>query len=293
MTVTVVTDSAASLPADAAERFGIVVVPMTLVLGGVVYPDDEVPLEELIGHLGTEHVSTASPSVGAFLKAMESASEEGEVLVLTVSSNMSSTFDAARTAAGYLAPGSVQVIDTKTAAGAQGLVALAAARQAERGAALEEVAAVAERVASRVRLLGSLDNLEYLARGGRVPVAAARAGRTLGVRALFEFSDGRATARRPALSASATVDRLVGECLAGGRDGARLHAAVLHARCPDLAEGLCERVVAGAPDAVTFLAPFSPVMVAHTGPGLLGVAWWWDDDGDRAMHLLMTAPGDH
>ena len=48
MSVTVVTDSAASLPAGASEDLGIVVVPMTLVLGGVVYADGDLSPEELV-----------------------------------------------------------------------------------------------------------------------------------------------------------------------------------------------------------------------------------------------------
>ncbi len=283
MTVTVVTDSAASLPSDAVDQLGIAVVPMTLVMGGLVYPDDEIPMGELVARLNRETVTTASPSVGAFLKSMEAAAQDSDVLVLTVSSQMSSTFEVARTAARYLRSGSVRVVDTKTAAGAQGLVVLAAAEEAARGTSLGQVTATAERVASRVRLLGTLENLEYLARGGRVPVAAARAGHSLGVRAVFEFSRGGVKPRRPALSTNAAVDRLLGACLAGAGRRGRLHAAVLHAQAEGLAERIAQGIRAAQPDAATFLAPFGPVMIAHTGTGLVGVAWWWDD-ADRGEH---------
>ena len=277
MTVTVVTDSAASLPADAVDRLGIVVVPMTLVLGGIVYADGDVPVDELMARSETESVSTSSPSPGDYLKALEARGADGDVLVLTVSSRMSATFEVAKAASHYIGPGAVRVVDTGTAAGGQGLVALAAAARAARGAPLEEVAAEADRVASRVRLYAALENLDHLARSGRVPGAAAWAGRSLGVRAMFEFSKGSVKPRRPALSTSAAIDRILDASLDRREHGSVLHIAVLHAQAQQLAEDTASRIRRSVPDAELFVAPFSSVMVAHTGPGLIGAAWWWDD----------------
>ena len=64
----------------------------------------------------------------------------------------------------------IRVFDSTAAAGSQALIALEAARAAYRGAALEEVESVARHVSSRVRLVAYLDTLEYIHRGGRVPV---------------------------------------------------------------------------------------------------------------------------
>jgi fatty acid-binding protein DegV len=58
--------------------------------------------------------------------------------------------------------------------------------------------------------------------------------------------------------------------------GARLHLAALHAGAPEPAERLLEQVRAEVEPATAFLGSFSPVMVVHTGPGLVGLGWWWD-----------------
>jgi DegV family protein with EDD domain len=158
-------------------------------------------------------------------------------------------------------------------------VALAAAACAAEGKGLDDVAAEAERVASRVRLLAALDNLDYLARSGRVPGAAAWAGRSLGVRAMFEFSKGSVKPRRPALSTSAAIERMLDACFDRRERRDVLHVAVLHAQAQHPAEDMVSRIRGSAPDADLFVAPFSSVMVAHTGPGLIGAAWWWDDTG--------------
>lgn len=283
MSVTVITDSAASLPPSASERLGIGVVPMTLVLGGLVYSDGDLTPDELVGRAAHEAVSTSSPTPGAFLKAVASATDHdeagGQVLILTVSSAMSSTFEVAHVAAGYVDEAEVRVIDTGTAAGAQGLVVLAAAELAASGATLDDVVLRAEHVASRVRLMASLSSLDYLARSGRVPGAAAWAGRSLGMQAMFEFVTGGVRTRLPARSEQAAVDRMVGALVRSRpRDlpNAVLHAAVLEAQAAGAAERLRALVVGAQPEAEIFEAPFSSVMIAHTGPGLAGLAWWWE-----------------
>jgi DegV family protein with EDD domain len=284
MTVTVVTDSAAALPPDLVARYDIQVVPLVLNVGDDRYRDGEISLDDLVRRF-EEPISTAAPSPGEFATVMADALRSGPVVTLTLAAGMSSTHDSAKLAAKLVsdadprAPADggpdVAVLDTGTAAGAQGLVVLAAARAAAEGADQYEVVATAERVAGRVRLAATVADLERLARSGRVPDAARWIGDRLGVRPLFEFRDGRARPLRPAFSAEAALDRILQRCAAGAGGGAQLHVTVLHALNPDAAATLAERVQALSP--VSFLVgPFSPVMVAHTGRGLAGLAWWWE-----------------
>jgi fatty acid-binding protein DegV len=71
------------------------------------------------------------------------------------------------------------------------------------------------------------------------------------------------------------------------RRGSALHVSALHALEPEIAEELLRQVRAYVEPATAFVGSFSPVMVAHTGPGLAGLAWWWEDkspqepDGSR------------
>ena len=297
--VTVVTDSAAALPDELADRLGIRVVPLWLVIGDERHRDGDLPLDELVRRF-SEPISTSAPSPGEYAEVIAAARRSGPVVVLTVSQRMSSSFESAVLAAKQVADEAAQagtatsavrdpagpddlptvtVLDTGTAAGAQGLVVLAAAEAAGAGADGPAVVAAVERVAGRVRLVATVADLERLAASGRVPEAARRIGDRLGVRPLFEFRDGRARPLRPAFSAAVALDRIVQRCTADapGRTPppGRLHATILHALDPATAEELRRRVEALQP-ASCHIAPFSPVMVAHTGRGLAGLAWWWD-----------------
>jgi DegV family protein with EDD domain len=276
VTVAIVTDSAAALPAELAARHRITVVPMWLTIGGQSVREGERPLSEL---LGDERVSTSGPAPGEFEAAIEPRLGDDGVLVLTIAASMSGTHEAATVAARELGD-RVRVVDTATAAGAEALVALAAAAAAERGASLDEVEAVAKDVVERVQLVASVPNLDHLVRSGRVPGIAGWAGRRLHINPLFEFSSGKVHRLRPALSADAALDRMVSRFQRSREPHTRLHVAVLHALAPDAAARLLERVVADVTPATKFIGEFGSVMVVHTGPGLYGLAWWWEPDGD-------------
>ncbi len=276
--VAVVVDGAASLPADLAERHGIFVVPMTLAIDGEVRPDVSVPLDELLERLPRGEVTTSSPAPGDFAVALERARGSADaVLVLTLAAEMSSSYSAAGLAAQLDAPG-VRVVDTRTAAGGEGLVALAAARSAQAGGAIEDVEAAARTAIERVRLVATLDDLDALARSGRVPHLVRRATSALHVKPLFEFRNGAAHALTPAHGERAARHRIVERCLADRpSDGAaRLHLAALDAQATDRARLLVDDVLAEVPDADWFIGSFGPVMIVHVGPGVSGLAWWWE-----------------
>jgi DegV family protein with EDD domain len=275
MSVSIVTDSAASLPPDLAARHDITVVPLSLTLGGISYHDGDLSLAELLSRVG-EGVTTSAPSPGEVGKAIDERLDGDGVVVLTIAGTMSGTFHAAHVASS-LVDGPVRVLDTETAAGAEGLVVLAAAVRAKEGVGLDQVEATALHVRERVRLVATVDSLDHLVRSGRVPGIAGRAGRGLGLNPLFEFRRGHPRPLRPALSRQAALDRMAAALLGSRVTGARLHVAAMHAGAPGPAERLLEQVRAEVDPATAFVGSFSPVMVVHTGPGLVGLAWWWDE----------------
>lgn len=283
MAVAIVTDSASSLPAGLAADREITVVPMVVLIDGVATHDGELPLEEVVER-SARGLSTSGPSPGEFRDAIARRMGPDGVLVLTVARTMSGTYDAAcvgaelssRTRGEGDAP--VRVVDTGTAAGAQALVVLAAARRAAAGVDIDEVEATALHVASKARLVATLDDLSHLVRSGRVPGIAGWAGRKLRVNPLFEFAAGRVALLRPAFGEDAALERIVSRfLLSRGADvHARAHVAALHALAPVRAARLLDLVREEVEPATALLTSFGPVMIAHTGPGVAGLAWWWE-----------------
>jgi DegV family protein with EDD domain len=277
MTIAIVTDSAAALPPELAARAGVTVVPMWLTVQGVPEPEGRRSLEELVVE---DNVSTSAPTPGEFEHVIKDSSRASDgVLVLTIAGSMSATYQSAVVAAQAVG-GEVRVVDTATAGGAEALVVLAAAEAASSGASLDEVEARARSVIERVRLVATISSLDHLVRSGRVPGIAGWAGRRLNINPLFEFRGGAVRRLRPALSREAALDRIVQLVHRdapdpGGRPN-RLHVAALHALARDVADELLTRIADTATPATSFVGEFGPVMVVHTGPGLAGLAWWWE-----------------
>jgi len=274
MPVKVITDSTAALDPGMAAAHGIAVVPCRVVIGGVGYPDDAVSLRELLDRFD-EGVTTAGPSPGDFSEALAGA-EDGAV-VITVAGNLSSSYKAAGAAASLASDRGVRVVDGGTAAGAQALAVLHAARVAAGGANLDEVEAAARLVLGKVRLFGALETFEYLVRGGRLNSVVGRLAAGLRIHPIFELRRGNIVSLAPCFSQDRAVGRLLGYWRRSRVEGARLHIVSLHALAEENARRLLEEVRREVEPATGLVSEFGPVMVVHTGPGLLGLAWWWEE----------------
>lgn len=273
MSIVVVTDSAATVPDDIAEKLGIEVVPIRILVGDRQYRDGELSHQRLLE--SDDEVTTSGPAPGEFLQAISGG--EGAV-ILTVSHDLAESTHLSAKAAAATSEIPVQVIDTATAAGAQGLVVLAAARAAASGGSIQDVAKTARQVIDRVRLIATLPGLDHLARSGHVPGAAAWATRWMGLHLVVDLRGGRVRPLRPALSARTAKENMLAAWRATRPAGpAQLHVAGLHALDPEGAEELLARVREEVPPEEEFVGSFGTGMVVHSGPGVLGLAWWWED----------------
>ncbi len=284
--VAIVVDSAASLPQDMGEHTQLYVVPLQLTLSGRTYEDGRDLTSTdfyrmLKGMTGTP--STAAPSPARFLDVFRSATlEASSIVCVTVSPRFSSSYDSAMSAAhearDVLPHAQIVVLDSESAAGAEGLIAMEAWRAARRGASIEEVRAAALAVVSKVSLLAFLDTLYYVWKSGRVPRVAHFGTSLLRIKPIFELLRGEIrTLARPRTAATAT-DRMLE--LMGRRIGpGPVHATVMHAHAGEAAELIRKRLDTEFRCEELFVSEFSPVMGAHTGPGLLGVAFWSEAAG--------------
>jgi DegV family protein with EDD domain len=248
---------------------------MGLTIGESSVHDGDLDLAEVVARLD-EGLRTSGPSPGEFAEAIAAADTGDGVVVLTLSEKMSGTNGSAELAAKLEEDRTVRVIDTATAAGAEGLVVLAAAGRAAAGSPIDDVVSAAEVASRHVRLVATLPTLDHLARGGRVPGAAAWAGHRLDLNPLFEFKGGHVRPLRPVRGQRAAQERIVALFAHRLHPEADLHVAALHALDPDGAEHVLDMVRSYVEPASAFVGSFSPVMVAHTGPGLVGLAWWWE-----------------
>ena len=282
-TVAVVVDSGSCLPPELVQHLPIYTVPHNLIIDDRPFRDgiDVAPAEFYRLLQENNHVlSTSSPTPVNFLEAFRSARDVADsVVCITLSTNFSSTFDSATVAASMAQeelPGyNIKVMDSKAAAGAEGLIALDAARAAQRGANLDEVVSGVQDLIPEVNLLAFLDTLYYLRRSGRVPRVVAWAGALLGIKPLTEMRLGEAKLLDKPRSRGRATERLL-DIMKGRVEGRPVHVNVMHAHSDDDAKRLSQRLEREFDCRDLFVSEFTPVMGAHLGPGLLGVAFYTD-----------------
>jgi DegV family protein with EDD domain len=168
----------------------------------------------------------------------------------------------------------IEVLDCTTAAAGQGLVALAAAEAAKTGKSLMEVKGAAEQVMDRVNLFATLDTLHYLAKSGRVPQAAALVNSILQIKPIFTLNHASAHTVALPRTINSAMKRILKLMEQNVVPGKALHATVMHADAIDNAIVLRNRIASQFDCTELFITEFTPVMGVHTGPGLLGVAFY-------------------
>jgi DegV family protein with EDD domain len=275
--VVIVTDSSATVPASLVRTLGIHVVPVLLAINGYTFRDgaDITPREVYRLLRERKHLPTTSaPSVGDFLHVYAQAAQEASaILSVHLSPSLSAIYNAAHTASRLVDSVPIRVLNCHSAAMGQGFIVLEAARTAAHGADLDTVTARAEEVAAQVNLLATIGTLEYLHRGGRIGGAAALLGTVLQIKPVLCLADGHVDVFAKPRTQSKAI-RVMLRQMAEQVNGRRLHAAILHADVPEEAEALRQQIAEQFQCAELYVTELTPVMGAHTGPGVLGVAFY-------------------
>jgi DegV family protein with EDD domain len=276
MTVAVVTDSTAYLPAELNGMYDLTVVPLTVVIDGdsglegeQVTPSDVG--QALIGR--RTRISTSRPAPEQFVAAYRRLLDAGAEGVLSVhlSARLSGTFEAAQLAAAEVGD-RVRVVDSRTTGMGLGFVALGATTAAGKGASLDEVHRAAVHHASRTTILFYVDTLEFLRRGGRVGAAEALLGTALSVKPILHVVDGAIVVRDKVRTAGRALARLVDLAVEASGDG-EVDIAVHHLGTPDRAAALADAVAMRLEDRIRdcYLTEIGAVVAAHVGPGVAGI----------------------
>ncbi|MGA8848927.1 MAG: DegV family protein [Dehalococcoidia bacterium] len=271
--VAIVTDSVADLPPQVAEEFGITVVPLVVRFGTDLYRDSlDLSPDQFYERLRTSKAlpATSVPPPAAFADAYDKLAEKtNEIVVISVSSKFSATYQVALQAVGLMKKRCrVEVLDSQWAVMAQGFIAMAAARAAEAGASLDEVLDMARHTMHRVDMRAAFDTLEYLERGGRIGKVQAFLGSLLKVNPIISVKDGEAYPCARERSRAKAIDYLYNFAANFGNiEG----LAVEYATDSDEANGLVQRLHSKYPQVPIYLSRTSPAIGTHTGPGLIVV----------------------
>jgi DegV family protein with EDD domain len=278
--IAVVTDSTSYLPEEMIAEQGIHVVSLYVTLDGEERRESDIPpseYSEFYERLRNSEAgaTTSQPSVGDFVTVYEPLLGQGkEVVSIHISAGISGTCEAARRARDQLeADGKggerIHVFDSRSGAGAQGLLALAAAKAAAGGASGPEAVEATQRARDTLKIWFAVDTLEYLRKGGRIGAAQAWLGSALQIKPILTLEEEITPVERLRTRRRA-FERMIEYARERARDDAGTWV-VQHIQDPETARQLideCRQIFGRDP---VFVSEIGPVLGAHTGPGLLGV----------------------
>jgi len=274
MTIGVVTDSTADLPAEAVKELDIHIVPAYIIFGSRTYRDGvDISQDELYHRMVDleQTATTSQPPPADFADLFKRLLKDHErIISIQVTSRLSGIFASALQARDSLEAASrITVIDSETVSMALGLLTQLAARLARAGENAERIVEEVRRNISRTHIWAAFDTLKYLQRGGRIGRAKALLGSVLNIKPLLTIRQGEIHPLGIARTRSKAIDRLVELCasFSGIED-----MAVVHSTTPHDAGALREKLNGLCPPCHISISRLGPALGVHGGPGTLVVA---------------------
>jgi DegV family protein with EDD domain len=280
MTVRVITDSSAAIPEAWVGRYPLHVISHDLAWADGSTSRGDVPYSAVATRLAAEPKppTTGAPAPGLYEQLYTEALRVGErVVVLCPASDLSSTYRSAELAAREVGSPDVRVVDTKTAAAGQGIAAIEAARAAAAGRDLDAVVDRALSVSQRTAIWATLLQLEFLRRSGRVPALAALGANAFRLQPVVKYTNGSPNVAGIVRRPRSAFERLRREWDRSFIGSTALRFVAFHSARAEEAENMCEHVRSRAQAADAVVTEVPAALAAHTGPGLLGIAWFWDN----------------
>jgi DegV family protein with EDD domain len=280
--VLVMTDTVACLPNTIAEENHVKIVPTAnITYGGQTYVENvtltATQAYEIIKK-DPDHFMTSAVTPGLLLDAFrEAGKSHKQIFFITISSKLSAVSQSGKLAAESLHKDlpevEIRIFDSKTCAGAEGLIALAAAKAAAKGKTLDQLASFAEAVRQKTGGFIYLDTLRYTYRTGRMSKSASRIASILNIKPISQMSnEGTMELVDKVRKRSDGFVKLI-ELVKKTAKTDALHFMVSHADAPEAARIFSEQLRQEFKCLSMIISDYSPVMGYSTGPGALFVGF--------------------
>ena len=216
MAVKIVTDSSADIPQELAAKLGITIVPLYVRFGDEVFRDIvEISHDEFYRRLSacSIHPSSIQPSPQDFMEVYNKLSKGSDgIISIHISSRLSGTFNSAMQAKSNVNNCPIEVIDSRILSMGLGIIAIEAAKLANKGASFAAILDWINTNSPRIKLMGLLDTLKYVLLGGRIGKAKALMGTLFNIKPVLSLRDGEVIPVGQVRSRGKGIERLAGIC---------------------------------------------------------------------------------
>lgn len=270
--VAVVTDSASDIPLALRNEFDITVVPLSVTFGTDTFVDGvDITPTLFFERLERENdlPKTSQPSSAKFAEAFRAALDKGmDVVCVTLSAELSGTYNSARLAADEVDPTRIRVVDSRAATMQFGWTVVEAARAAAEGADVDTVERTARDAIGRANCFAVLQTLDYVYKGGRIGRASHMVGSALGIKPILNFIDGLLTPVERVRTWKKALARAIELATEAGNV---TDIAILHAENQADADATAATLQQRFPDAQIVVDWVGSTIGTYAGPGAIGI----------------------
>lgn len=280
MAVKLIIDSASDINEKEAQKLGITMLPMTITFGEEEFLDGVNLLpEEFYARLGSSEELPRTSQINSFRFEEEMAKHVAngdEVVVITISSKLSGTFNSAIQAAMNFDE-KVYVVDSQSACAGERLLALYALRLINEGKSAKEIADELEEKKQKLCVMAMIDTLKYLKKGGRISGAVAFAGSLLSLKPMVAVVDGEVKVIGKSMGlkkAIAFLNNAVEE--KGGIDYSMPYCSIYSGMDTNNLKSFLEGSTHLWKDGIDSVEqyPLGGTIGTHIGPGAMGLAFF-------------------
>ena len=278
----IMTDSCCDLTDQMARDLELEVLPLTMHMDGQDYPNDlagtAISNQEFYKRIRAGKLATTSAvNVGQFQDAMRRVLESGrDIVCVCFSSALSTTYQSAVIAAEDLRAefpeAEIHVVDSLSASLGQGLLLYLAVEQKRKGLTAAELAKWVEDNRLTVCHWFTVDDLNFLKRGGRVSATTALLGTMLSIKPIMHTSDeGKLVPVSKARGRKAAIAALLDKIEALGIHPEKQTMFICHADCEEDAKAVAKTIKDRFGTPTVHINYIGPVIGSHTGPNTMGI----------------------
>lgn len=278
----IMTDSCCDLTDQMARELELEVLPLTMHMDGQDYPNDlagtAISNQEFYKRIRAGKIATTSAvNVGQFQDAMRRVLESGrDIVCVCFSSALSTTYQSAVIAAEDLRAefpeAEIHVVDSLSASLGQGLLLYLAVEQKRKGLTAAELAKWVEDNRLTVCHWFTVDDLNFLKRGGRVSATTALLGTMLSIKPIMHTSDeGKLVPVSKARGRKAAIAALLDKIEALSIHPEKQTMFICHADCEEDAKAVAQTIQDRFGTPTVHINYIGPVIGSHTGPNTMGI----------------------
>ncbi|MHA0858334.1 DegV family protein [Paenibacillus sp. CMAA1364] len=279
MSIKIITDSGSDLPVEYINKYNISIVNLSVHFANESMPAD-MNAETFYTKMreSKDLPTTASPSPQDFLEKFKEVQQGTDILVICMSSNISSTYQAAVIAKEmYVEEGYtnvIEVLDSKTFSGGLSLVVGMAAKWSQTCSNLSELKDKVVHQIKDVKAYFTLETLDNVIRGGRLNRLSGAVASMLNIKLLLKISEeGTVDVIEKTRGLQKAMTTLLSRLDEKQHDYETAVIAIVHSNCEKRAVEIKERILEKHPFKEVMFSNMGPIMGTYAGEGGIGIAF--------------------